>query len=48
MVTGFISEEELNRNILGLVGGKYIGELRGEGFIKVSKLVWEVLNDVFL
>jgi hypothetical protein len=48
MVTGFFSEEELNLNIPRLMRGKYIGKLRGEGFMKVSKPVQEVLNDIFL
>jgi hypothetical protein len=41
MITRFFSGEELDLDVPGPVRGKYIGELRREGFMKV-------LDDIFL
>jgi hypothetical protein len=50
MVIRFFSREDPtpDLNVLGLIGGEYIGKLGGEGFVKVLKPVREVLNDIFL
>jgi hypothetical protein len=45
MITGFSSEDELDLDVPGPMGGKYI---RREGFVKVSKPVREVPDDIFL
>ena len=48
MIAGFFSEEELNFDLPGPVGGKYISKLRREGLVKVPEPVWEVPDDIFL
>ena len=48
MIAGFFSGEELDLNIPGPVGGKYVGELKREDFVEVLKPVQEVLDDIFL
>jgi hypothetical protein len=48
MMARFSSSEELDLDVPGPVGGKYVGKLRREGFVKILKLVWEVPDDIIL
>jgi hypothetical protein len=48
MITRFFSREELNLDIPEPVGGKYVGELRREDFVKIPEPVQEVPDNIFL
>jgi hypothetical protein len=39
MVTRFFPREKFNFDVPGSMGREYVSELRGKGFVKVSKLV---------
>ena len=48
MITGLFSREEVDFNVPRLVWGEYVGKLGGKGFVKISKPVQEVADDLVL
>jgi hypothetical protein len=48
MIARFFSRKELNLYIPGMVGREYISKLGGKSFMKVLKLLWKVLDNLFL